>query len=60
MGKLTTTEVESDKCENRASVRQALWEAHMRGPTGALEEGLRRTEEGAGRAQSSAAGWSET
>ena len=47
------TEVESDKIECRASVRQALWEAHMKSPTAALEEALRRTEDEAGRAQSS-------
>ena len=43
--------------ENRASMRQALWEAHMRRPTAASEEALKRTEEGSGRAQSSATGW---
>ena len=43
-----------------ASVRQALWEAHVKSPTPALEEALRRSEDGAGRAQSSAAGGSET
>ena len=33
--------------ESRASVGQALWEAHMRSPTAALEEALIRTEDGA-------------
>ena len=30
--------------ESRTSVRQGLWEAHMKSPTAALEEHLRRTE----------------
>ena len=42
------------RIENRASVRHALWEAHMSSPTAAMEA-LRRTEEVAGRAQSIAA-----
>ena len=46
--------------EGRTSVRRALWDAHMKSPTAALEEGFRRTEDGAGRAQSSTAGGSET
>ena len=44
--------------ESRTAGRQALWEAHMKSPTAALKEALKRTE-GAGRAQSSAAGGSE-
>ena len=35
--------------ESTTSVRQALWEAHMKSPTAALEEVLGRTEVGAGR-----------
>ena len=50
----------NDGIQSRASVRQALWEAQMKSPTASLEEALRRTEDGAGRPQSSAAGGSET
>ena len=32
--------------ENSSAVRQALWEAHVKSPTAALEEALRRTENG--------------
>ena len=46
--------------ESGALVRQALWEAHMKSPTAELEEALKRTEDGAGRAQSFAVGGSET
>ena len=46
--------------ESRTSVRRALWEAHMKSPTAALEEALRRTKNGARRAQSCAARRSET
>ena len=53
-------QISERQLENRASVRQALWESHVRSPTAALEEALRRTEEGRGRGQSSAAGVSET
>ena len=45
--------------ESRASVRQALWEPHVKSPTDALEEALRRTEDGSGVAQSSASGGSD-
>ena len=46
--------------ESRTSVRQALWQAHMKSPAAALEEPLRRTEDGAGMALYSTAGSSET
>ena len=46
--------------ESRAQMRQALWEAHVKSPTAALEEALRRTEERAGQAQPSVAGRSAT
>ena len=46
--------------ESETSVRRALWEAHMKSPTAALERALGRTEDGAGRAQSSTGGGSET
>ena len=46
--------------QSGAVVRQALWEADMKNQTAALEETLTRTEGGAGRAQSSAAGGRET
>ena len=45
---------------SRATMRQALWEAHMQSPTAALEEVLRRTEAGAERAESATADGSET
>ena len=38
MEKLIATEVVSDKFESRTSVRRALWEAHIKCPTAALEE----------------------
>ena len=44
--------------DSRTAVRQALWEAHMKSPTGMLET-LRRTEDGPRRARSSAAGGNE-
>ena len=50
----------NDGIQSGASVRQALWEAHVKSPAAALDEALRRSEDGAGRAQSSAAGGSET
>ena len=40
------------------TVREALWEAHVRSQVSAFEEALRRTEEGAERAVSSTAGGS--
>ena len=54
------TQVVSHKIENGVLVGQALWEAYMKSPTAALQEALRGTEDGARRAQSSAAGESET
>ena len=59
-GERTTFHSGERQIENRASVRKALWEAHMKSPSAALEEALRRTEDGAGRARSSTAGGSET
>ena len=59
MRKPTTTEVVL-QVESRTSARQALWEAHMKSPTAAMEEALRLMEDGAGWAQSSTAGGSET
>ena len=46
--------------ERRSLVRQASWEAHVISPTAALEDSLRCTEDGARRAQSSAAREKET
>ena len=43
-----------------ATVRQALWEAHLQSPMSSLEQSLKRTEAGAGRVVSSTAGGSET
>ena len=45
--KLTTTEVVGNTSKNRSAVRQTLWEAHLKRPTAALEEPLRRMENGA-------------
>ena len=45
---------------SRATVRQALWDAHVQNPTAALKEALIRTETGADRALSSTARRSET
>ena len=50
--------MEKATSERQREGRQALWEAHMQSPTAALEEALRRAEDGAGRAQP--AGRSET
>ena len=41
--------------QTRSHVRLALWALHLRSPTAALADALKRTEDGAGRSQSSAA-----
>ena len=46
----------SEQIDSRVAVRQALWEKHLQNPRSALEEALRRTAAGGGRAESSAAG----
>ena len=45
MESLSVTQTRERQTENRTSVRQALWEAHMKSPTAVLEEALGRTEE---------------
>ena len=46
--------------QTRSQVRLDLWAIHLRSPIAAVGEALRRTEDGAGRAHSSAAAGSET
>ena len=46
--------------ENRSEARQKMWETHVKSPTVALEEALRRTENEATMAQYTLAGESET
>ena len=44
--------------ESRVSVRHEMWEKHMHSPALALDEPLRRTAAGGGRAESTTAGGS--
>ena len=48
------------KIQTRSPVRVGLWAFHLKSPTAALTDALRRTGDGAGRAHTSAAGGSET
>ena len=47
------------KVRTRSQVRLDYWAIHLKSPTAALADALRRTRDGAGRAQSSVAGGSE-
>ena len=65
MQQLATVQCEFDvdsvqKIQTRSQVRLDLWAIRRKSPTGAVAGPLRRTDDGAGRAQSSATGGGET